>query len=126
MINYLTIIEIAAMHKDTIRRYGGMDGIRDKGALDAACYRPQCGYYNTVFEQASALMESLIMNHPFIDGNKRVAFAATYTFLYMNGHKFTARPIDMHKFMISAIEQQQFNIETIAPYLKDHSVPVSL
>jgi death-on-curing protein len=61
--------------------FGGAHGVRDKGAVEAAVFRPQIGYYNSVEEEAAALMESLANNHGFTDGNKRIAFAAAAVFL---------------------------------------------
>ena len=90
MTEHLTLVEILAIHADQIERYGGSPGIRDLGALEAALYRPQTGYYADLIEQAAALWESLAQNHSFIDGNKRTAFAATYTFLSINGAQLTA------------------------------------
>ncbi|MBV9397760.1 MAG: type II toxin-antitoxin system death-on-curing family toxin [Bryobacterales bacterium] len=80
MRDYLTVAEVLAMHADQIERYGGSHGIRDPGLLEAALFRPQTGYYADLIEEAAALWESLSQNHPFIDGNKRTAFAATDTF----------------------------------------------
>jgi death-on-curing protein len=70
---YLTLVEILDMHADQIRRYGGAPGGRDVGLVEAALFRPQIGHYRDLIEEASALWESLSQNHPFVDGNKRVA-----------------------------------------------------
>lgn len=78
------------MHADLIARYGGASGVRDPGQLEAAVFRPQTGYYPDLIAEAAALWESLSQNHPFIDGNKRTAFAAVYTFLAINGVTITA------------------------------------
>lgn len=86
-LDYLTVIEVLSIHKILIQKYGGMEGIRDMGALEAALFRPQTGYYEDIIEEAAALWESLSQNHPFNDGNKRVALAVTYTFLTLNGRK---------------------------------------
>ena len=76
---YLTVGEVLQIHHQQIDNYGGAHGIRDKGLLESAVFRPQVGYYNNIAEEAAALMESLANNHPFLDGNKRVAFqTATY------------------------------------------------
>ena len=85
--DYLSIAEVVAIHEELIRRYGGTAGIRDGGALEAAMFRPRTGYYADIVEEAAALFESLAMNHPFVDGNKRVAFAATDVFLRLNGYR---------------------------------------
>src|SRR5262247_2917763 len=90
MTDYLTVAEVLAMHADLIERYGGSPGVRDYGLLESALYRPQTGYYADLIEEAAALWESLAQNHAFIDGNKRVAFAAAYTFLAINGLRLTA------------------------------------
>ena len=65
---YLTIAEVLAIHHHQIEEYGGSHGLRDQAALEAAVFRPQIGYYNDVAEEAAALMESLVNNHPFTDG----------------------------------------------------------
>lgn len=88
--DYLTVAEVRAMHADLIARYGGASGVRDPGQLEAAVFRPQTGYYPDLIAEAAALWESLSQNHPFIDGNKRTAFAAVYTFLAINGVRITA------------------------------------
>src|ERR1700758_1207692 len=89
---YLTVAEVLAIHHRQIETYGGSHGLREVGALEAAVFRPQTGYYNNLAEEAAALMESLANNHPFLDGNKRVAFDATHTFLLMNGLTIEADP----------------------------------
>ena len=76
MTDYLLLAEVLAIHTDQIERYGGSQGVRDPGLLEAALFRPQTGYYVDLIEEAAALWESLAQNHAFIDGNKRVAFAA--------------------------------------------------
>ncbi len=82
---YLTIAEAIEIHRQLIDEFGGSRGLRDRGALEAAIFRPQIGYYDSLAEQAAALMESLANNHAFVDGNKRVSFAVTDTFLRVNG-----------------------------------------
>src|SRR3984893_13992765 len=99
MSDHLTVAEVLAMHADQIERYGGSQGVRDHGLLEAALYRPQTGYYADLIEEAAALWESLSENHAFIDGNKRTAFAATYTFLAINGARLTAKSADTVAFL---------------------------
>ena len=108
MTDYLTMTEVLAMHVDQIDRYGGSHGVRDRGLLEAALYRPQTGYYADLIEEAAALWESLSQNHAFIDGNKRTAFAATYTFLAINGVRITADASEAFAFVISLYETNQF------------------
>ena len=78
--DYIRVDDILAIHKDQIDRFGGGRGVRDPGFLEAALFRPLTGYYPTLIDETAALWESLSQNHPFIDGNKITAFAATYVF----------------------------------------------
>ncbi len=70
MTDYLTVIEVLAIHEDQIARHGGSAGVRDRGLLRAVLYRPQTGYYADLIEEAAALWQRLAQNHPFIDSNK--------------------------------------------------------
>ena len=88
--DYIRVDDVLAIHADQIKRYGGTHGIRDPGLLEAALFRPQTGYYASLIEEAAALWESLSQNHPFVDGHKRTAFAATYVFLLINGLRISA------------------------------------
>jgi len=115
---YLTVVEVLAMHADQIERYGGAAGLRDPGQLEAALFRPQTGYYADLIEEAAALWESLSQNHPFVDGNKRVAFAATYTFLAINGWRLTAEPESTYTFMLGLYEAQGFHFEALVAWLR--------
>ena len=120
MTDYLTAAEVLAMHADQIDRYGGSHGVRDHGVLEAALYRPQTGYYADLIEEAAALWESLAQNHPFIDGNKRAAFAATYTFLAINGARLTADAQETYLFVAALYEANQFSFDKLVPWLRSH------
>ncbi|MBI5086249.1 MAG: type II toxin-antitoxin system death-on-curing family toxin [Acidobacteria bacterium] len=120
MTDYLTLPDVLAMHADQIERYGGSHGLRDPGLLEAALYRPQTGYYADLIEEAAALWESLSQNHPFIDGNKRTAFAATYTFLAINGAQVTADPEGTFDFVSRLYENDEFRFEALVPWLRGH------
>jgi len=104
MTEYVTLIEALTFHADQMQRYGGDEGIRDAGALESALFRPQTGYYDDLISEAAALWESMAQNHPFIDGNKRTAFAVTDVFLKMNGILITASPEDTGNFVYSLYE----------------------
>ena len=108
------------MHTDQIERYGGSHGVRDHGLLEAALYRPQTGYYADLIEEAAALWESLSQNHPFVDGNKRTAFAATYTFLAINGARITADAQQVYLFVSGLYKKNQFNFDRLVPWLRTH------
>jgi death on curing protein len=120
MTDYLTVSEVLAMHADQIERYGGSHGVRDPGLLEAAVYRAQSGYYADLIEEAAALWESLAQNHAFIDGNKRAAFAATYTFLAINGARLTADPAETYAFVAALYETNQFRFDKLVPWLRKH------
>ena len=108
------------MHADQIERYGGSFGVRDPGQLEAALFRPQTGYYGDLIEEAAALWESLSQNHPFIDGNKRTAFAATYTFLSINGVRLTADAEAVYAFIAALYATHRFNFEFLVPWLRQN------
>ncbi|MCG8506393.1 MAG: type II toxin-antitoxin system death-on-curing family toxin [Sphingomonadales bacterium] len=118
MTDYLTIAEVEAIHADQIERYGGAPGLRDEGQLVAALFRPQSGYYADVVAEAAALWESLSQNHPFIDGNKRTAFASAYTFLMINGLTITADGDAIHDFAMGLYETNRFTFEELEPWLR--------
>ena len=118
MTIYLTALEVMVMHRVLIGRYGGADGLRDAGALEAALYRPQSGYYDDLIAEAAALFESMAINHPFTDGNKRIAFACLDAFLRLNGHRATAKPLAVSRWMNARLERHEFNIAHIDPWLR--------
>jgi death-on-curing protein len=118
MTDYLTVAEVLAMHADQIERYGGSHGVRDQGLLEAALYRPQTGYYADLIEEAAALWESLAQNHPFIDGNKRTAFATTYTFLAINSARLVADAQETYVFVMALYEANQFSFDKLVPWLR--------
>ena len=118
MSDYVTLAEAIAMHADQIARYGGADGIRDLGLLEAALFRPQTGYYADLIEEAAALWESMAQNHPFLDGNKRTAFAVVYTFLAINGMQIVVGPEEAFGFISHLYETQQFEFARLAVWLR--------
>ena len=120
MTDYLTLTEVLAIHADQIERYGGTQGVRDPGLLEAALFRPQTGYYADLIEEAAALWESLSQGHPFIDGNKRTAFASTYTFLAINGIRLTADAQETSVFLLGLYETGRFAFDQLVPWLRAH------
>ncbi|QEX15525.1 death-on-curing protein [Hypericibacter terrae] len=121
MTDYLTVVEVLSIHDDQIERYGGIAGIRDPGLLEAALFRPQTGHYADLIEEAAALWESLAQNHPFFDGNKRTAFAVTYTFLVINGTRLTADAEETYRFISGLYETGRFRFEHLVPWLRTHT-----
>jgi death-on-curing protein len=120
MTDYLTVVEVLAIHDDQIERYGGAAGIRDRGLLEAALFRPQTGYYQDQIEEAAALWESLSQNHPFIDGNKRTAFAVMYTFLVVNGMSLTASSAETESFILGLYAAGTFDFMHLSQWLRSN------
>jgi death-on-curing protein len=122
MTDYLTLAEVLAIHIDQIERYGGSHGVRDPGILESALFRPQTGYYSDLIEEAAALWESLSQNHPFLDGNKRTAFAATYTLLVINGAQLTATAQGTQTFVLALYDGNRFTFDKLVPWLRKYVV----
>ncbi len=112
------------MHEVLIERFGGAHGIRDMGALESAVFRPQTGYYDDAVAEAAALLESIAINHPFIDGNKRAAFAAADVFLRMHGFEITASAEDAYKFLIGLFEEGAFKFARLEPWLRNNTIQI--
>jgi len=120
--DYLTVADVLGMHTVLMQRYGGAGGVRDPGALEAALFRPQTGYYDDIIAEAAALLESLAINHPFVDGNKRIAFAAADVFLRINGWCLKRPPLVIHKEMLQMFEAGTFDIAHLEPWLRGFAV----
>jgi death-on-curing protein len=117
---YLTVGEVLEIHHRQIDDYGGAHGLRDKRLLESAVFCPQIGYYNTIAEEAAALMESLANNHPFLDGNKRVAFAAAHTFLLVNGYDLEVKPLAAYEFLMKSIARGEFRFGAILEWINNY------
>ncbi|HWC77593.1 MAG TPA: type II toxin-antitoxin system death-on-curing family toxin [Blastocatellia bacterium] len=124
MTEYVTTADALFFHKVLIERYGGATGIRDAGALESALHRPQTGYYDTIVHEAAALLESLVQNHPFVDGNKRVAFAVVDVFLRINGYALTADSRAIYDRFIKLLNDGTFDMEHLVPWLQTIVVEV--
>lgn len=118
MTEYITTADALFFHQLLIERYGGASGLRDVGALEAALHRPQTGYYDTLIHEAAALLESLVQNHPFVDGNKRVAFAVTDVFLRINGYRIIANSDAIFATLMKFFANRTFDIEHLTPWLE--------
>jgi len=120
--DYLTVADVLGMHTILMQRYGGAGGVRDPGALEVALFRPQTGYYSDIIAEAAALLESLAINHPFVDGNKRIAFAATDVFLRINGWCLKRQPMVIHTEMLDMLEAGTFDIAHLEPWLREFAM----
>ena len=114
------------IHRRLIETFGGGAGVLDLGLLESALFRPQTGYYADVVAMATALFESLLMNHPFIDGDKRVAFFATDVFLRLNGWQLRVDPQEAHTFLITLLERGQCDFERLSPWIRSAMVRLSV
>jgi len=117
---YLTIAEVLEMQRQLIDEFGGIHGLRDRGLFEAAVFRPQNGYYDDLIHEAAAFMESLATNHAFLDGNKRISFAATDTFLHINGHYIEVEALAAHRFINDSLAKREFRIGPIREWRKAH------
>jgi len=115
---YLNTSEVLVMHSLLIRQFGGSEGVRDFGLLEAALFRPQTGYYSDIVEEAAALLESLAVNHPFVDGNKRVAFAVTDVFLRINGHEINSTSQKIYSELIRLFDAKEFDFENLEKFFR--------
>jgi death-on-curing protein len=119
----LSVADVLGMDTVLMQRYGGALGLRDLGAFEAALYRPRTGYYEDIVAEAAALLESLAGNHPFLDGNKRIAFAAADVFLRINGWRLQRSPMRIHIEMIEMFEPGTFDIAHLEPWLRSFASP---
>lgn len=128
MTDYLSLAEIVSIHADQIERYGGAHGIRDRSALEELVDRPQSVPSADLIREAAKLWRGLAQNQPFVDGNKRTAIAATYTFLAINGMHLTADSEEAYAFISGLHEGGWFRFGNLEPWLRLNSEasPVAL
>ena len=125
MIHYPTVDEVLIAHDRLIAQFGGAGGLRDRGALEAALARPRSGYYADVIEEAAALMESLSQNHPFVDGNKRIAISVAAAFLRINKFRLQFDDLTAYAFLIELYETNDFRFDRLAEWLRQHAKATS-
>jgi death-on-curing protein len=124
MIRYLTLIEVLNLHRQIIEQSGGALGVRDLGALESALAQPRMTFggedlYPTLVDKAAAVGFSIVMNHPFVDGNKRTGHAAMETFLVLNGMEISAS-VDEQEQVILALASGNSGRESFVEWLKQH------
>jgi death-on-curing protein len=124
MADYLTVAEVYLMQHRLIELFGGLHGVRDKGAVEAAVFRPQIVYYTSIQEEAAALMESFGNNHGFHDGNKRIAFTVADVFLRHNCFCIEVDATAGHSFIEGSISRQDFHFAQILEWLSRHVKPI--
>lgn len=124
MIRFLTLVEVVELHRQIIEQSGGTLGIRDRGALESALAQPRMTFggedlYPTLVDKAAAIGFSLVMNHPFIDGNKRIGHAAMEVFLVMNGYEIDTS-VDEQEAIILSLASGKLAREAFTRWLQDH------
>lgn len=117
---YPTLEEALYLHELLIKRFGGKEGVLDKGLLASALARPRSGYYRSLSEQAAALLQSLTMNHPFVDGNKRVAFALTVVFLRLNGLTLRVSSNEGVSFIEGELIGKRVALDVVTAWIERH------
>lgn len=125
-VKYLSVEEVLAIHERSINGYGGSHGVRDLGLIESAVARPQASFdnqdlYEDIFDKASALLQSLLKNHPFVDGNKRTALTSAMAFLEENGWELENDHHEEVEFAV-AVDNQHLSVEEISKWLKEHSI----
>lgn len=125
-MKYLTPQQVLYIHNQMIKSFGGSIGVRDIGLLESAVARPLASFdgkdlYPNIFDKSAALLQSLLKNHPFIDGNKRTALSAAGIFLKINGHKLMNAHQEEVEFAIK-VDNERLSLEQISKWLKEHSI----
>ncbi len=123
-MRYLTLGEVVELHRVVLDTTGGASGIRDLGALESALAQPRASFggvdlHTSLTDKAAALCFSLVMNHPFLDGNKRVGHAATEPFLMLNGSELNA-PIDEQERLMLDLASGLLTREQLAAWFLAH------
>ena len=124
----ISLNEVMQLHKRSIQDYGGSHGVRDINLLESAIARPyqsfgDVEFYPTPFEKAAAIIESIVKNHPFIDGNKRTGLLAGYTSLYRSKIEITATQEEAYQFVID-IASSIILFDDIVFWLQNHTKPI--
>ena len=126
MIRYLSVDHVLLIHSRLIAQTGGGQGIREIGLLESAVARPQMSFgrqllYPTLFLQAAALLSSIVLNHPFIDGNKRTGITACGLFLRLNGWQLDTTNSELEQFVLDVVNKKE-EVEAKATWLETHCI----
>jgi death-on-curing protein len=124
---YLTAQQVVFAHARLIEATGGSHGVRDVGLLESAVARPQATFegrdlYNDLFKKTAALFESLILNHPFVDGNKRTAISAAALFVQLNGLKLDVTNDELERFPLHVVKTRP-PLTQIAKWFRENTSP---
>ena len=129
MTRYLSFAEVLELHRSVIERWGGASGIRDLGALESALAQPRQSFggedlYPDITSKAAALCFSLVLNHPFVDGNKRIGHAAMETFLMVNGYELRA-PVEEQERIMLDLAAGNLARNIFVEWVKQHIAPIA-
>jgi len=121
-VKYLTVEQVLFIHDQAIKRFGGPFGVRELNLLESAVMRPRASFggkdlYKGIFDKAGALLQSLLKNHPFVDGNKRTALSSAALMLWMNGYKLKNKGKKEVEFAVR-VDNEKLPVEEIAGWLK--------
>ena len=125
-MRYLTAEQVLFIHARLVAETGGMHGVRDVGLLRSAVDRPRATFdgrelYRGLFSKAAALLESLVGNHPFLEGNKRTAITAAGLFLLLNGYELNASQKAMESFTLDMALKKR-DVRDAAEWFRNHSM----
>jgi death-on-curing protein len=128
-IRFLSLENVLRIHTRQIHRFGGQDGLRDEKLLESALAQPQMTFggeflHPSIYEMAGGYMFHLVMNHPFLDGNKRIGTAAALAFIEANGHTFSATPETLTDFAWK-VAAGEIDKSEVIQFFKDWVVPVT-
>ncbi len=127
-IIFLTTEQVLFIHDQMVKRFGGSFGVRDLGLVESAVARPQSSFdsqylYISIFDKAAALLQSLLKNHPFVDGNKRTALTSAGLFLKKDGYKLMNQHKEEVEFAVR-VDNGNLTVEQISKWLKDHAIKI--
>jgi len=128
-MRYLTLSEVLELHRRVIEQSGGANGVRDLAGVESAVVQPQMAFggdelYPSLIDKAAALCFSLVMNHPFVDGNKRIGHAAMETFLVLNGHELNA-DIDDAESLFLKLAAGNVEREELVGWIASNATPMA-
>jgi death on curing protein len=122
---FLTIEQVLIIHEDQVARYGGTSGLRDLTLLESALFRPQTTFgneelYPTLFDKSAALMHSLVLNHPFLDANKRTAITSSIVFFEINGYRLYVSQDELVETTVQ-VATKQIDMEQLSAWFKKNT-----
>ena len=123
-MQFLTVRQVVYIHDVLVREFGGVFGVRDESALDSAVLSPQMGNLESLAEAAALLVQALIENRPFLDGNKRAATASAEIFLKLNGHYLSCDDFEAYEFFMELFAEEPLRFDHLRSWLDEHIQPL--